>query len=347
MQIFAECLASVNRIEEFLLQGETLYQNYNSKQSKNNMEFEGSLYWSKPQVKKDLITNIDTRYNGEETFISLENVTCAYGNRTVISDVTVDLRGENLITVLGPVGSGKTSLLLAILQEIPLISGKVRKSGSLSYVPQIPWIFSGTVRNNIVFSQCFDKKRYENIIKVCELESDIAAFPEGDLTTVGEHGVVLSGGQRARVGLARALYFNSDIYLLDDPLSAVDAKVGRRLFDNCINGVLKTRMRVLVTHHQQYANYATHVIVMNNGKIFKQGIFSEVVRSRGVLNLLGSIETLTESQEKHLEEEMHHKEYKKLGVEEAEETTLKECIGMTIDDEEKLSGSVSDRKSVV
>ena len=305
---------------------------------------------NKKDIKQDSnnFTNMDLsaiiNANKENRiFIELENITCAYnGARPVICDVSLHLTGENLVTVFSPVGSRKSSLLLVMLNEIPFVSGKLHKAGSISYVPQIPWMFSGTIRENIIFSLPFDEERYQKIIAACELEIDIAAFPEGNLTIVGEHGVVLSGGQRARVGLARAMYVDSDIYLSDDPLSAVDAKVGRRLFDNCINGAMKGHMRVLVMHHYQFLQHANHVILLSNGRIIVQGNFSAVSRLKYAIRILEPIEKLTNGSKNNYHDDKPQEEREKGYCQGKEKkTSINDGVGMEIDREERTSGAVS------
>ena len=137
-------------------------------------------------------------------------------------------------------------------------------AGKFAYAPQESWIYSGTVRQNILCGLDYDPKRYKKVVKACALKTDFALFPNGDLTLVGERGISLSGGQKARVNLARALYVNADIYLMDDPLSAVDTKVGRHLFKNAINGFLRNKIRILVTHQLQYLKDVDQVLVLKS-----------------------------------------------------------------------------------
>lgn len=145
-------------------------------------------------------------------------------------------RPGQLLAVIGPVGSGKSSLLQVILQELPLIEGNLTVNGKISYASQEPWLFAGSVRQNILFGLPMDRVKYKTVIKKCALERDFRLLPYGDKTIVGDRGVSLSGGQRARINLARAVYKEADIYLLDDPLSAVDTHVGKELFEQCITG---------------------------------------------------------------------------------------------------------------
>lgn len=141
-----------------------------------------------------------------------------------------------------------------------------------------PWIFQGSVLNNIVFVDDFDEQRYKRVIEVCALEKDISLLPQGDATVVGERGSLLSGGQRARVSLARAIYKNADIYLLDDPLSAVDANVGKHIFENCIKEFLADKICVLITHQLQYLKNEKHVVLLDNGRIEAVGPFHNIER---------------------------------------------------------------------
>lgn len=151
-----------------------------------------------------------------------------------------------------------------ILGELELKTGDIQIKGNISYAAQEPWLFTGSVKQNITFGQPWDGVRYKEVVRVCALEPDFAQLPYGDRTIVGERGVSLSGGQRARVNLARAVYKKADIYLLDDPLSAVDAHVGRHLFDDCIIGFLRNKAVLLVTHQLQYLTQANNILILNN-----------------------------------------------------------------------------------
>lgn len=167
--------------------------------------------------------------------------------------------------MLGPVGSGKTSLLHSMLQELPLSSGSLKINGEISYASQEPWLFAGSVRQNILFGLPMDKDRYKTVVKKCALQRDFSLLPYGDKTIVGDRGVSLSGGQRARINLARAVYKQADIYLLDDPLSAVDTHVGKQLFDDCINGYLRNKTVILITHQLQYLKDAANIVLIDDG----------------------------------------------------------------------------------
>lgn len=196
-----------------------------------------------------------------------------------LTDISLTIKPGMLVGVIGPVGSGKTSLLHVLLRELPLLTGSVQVGGSVSYASQEPWLFAGTLRQNILFGQPMDRPRYNTVVRRCALDRDLALLPHGDKTIVGERGFSLSGGQRARVSLARAAYRRADIYLLDDPLSAVDAPVGRHLFDSCIVGYLRRATRVLVTHQLHYLKDVDQIIILKNGTIAAAGTYDTLAAS--------------------------------------------------------------------
>ncbi|XP_036361692.1 multidrug resistance-associated protein 4 isoform X2 [Octopus sinensis] len=200
-------------------------------------------------------------------------------NNMILNDISFSLNDNQLLAVVGPVGAGKSSLLMCILHELPVLSGKLTVNGTVGYVAQKPWVFSASLRQNIVFGKKYEEKRYKEILKACALEKDLSILPNGDFTLVGERGITLSGGQRARVSLARALYMDADIYILDDPLSAVDTNVGRHIFNNCINQYLKDKPRILVTHQLQFLPDADHIIILDQGKLVGEGSFDKLLES--------------------------------------------------------------------
>eukprot|EP00198_Chlamydomonas_reinhardtii_P014120 XP_001703457.1 ABC transporter, multidrug resistance associated protein [Chlamydomonas reinhardtii] len=199
----------------------------------------------------------------------------------VLRDVTLEVPRGQLVMVVGQVGSGKSSLLAALLGEMNRRGGSVRVMGSVAYTAQDPWIQNTTLRKNVLMGTDFDQDAYLATLQSCALVSDLEQLPAGDQSEIGEKGINLSGGQKHRVALARATYAAADIYLLDDPLSAVDAHVGRHLFEECICGLLEDRTRLLVTHQLQYLPAADLVVVMDAGRIQHVGTYDELV-ARGV-----------------------------------------------------------------
>uniref|UniRef100_A0A4W5NGP0 ATP-binding cassette, sub-family C (CFTR/MRP), member 4 n=1 Tax=Hucho hucho TaxID=62062 RepID=A0A4W5NGP0_9TELE len=196
-----------------------------------------------------------------------------------LQNLSLTVKSEQLVAVIGPVGSGKSSLLSAILGELPHDKGVLRVKGQLTYTSQQPWVFPGTIRSNILFGKELHPQKYEKVLRACALKRDMELLPDGDLTLIGDRGATLSGGQKARVNLARTVYKDADIYLLDDPLSAVDAEVGRNLFKQCICGILKNKPRILVTHQLQYLQAADQILVLKEGHVVARGTYSELQHS--------------------------------------------------------------------
>lgn len=203
----------------------------------------------------------------------------------ILQDIEFTSAPESLTVITGPVGSGKSSLLSAIAGEVSDTSGTITFQGCLVYVPQIAWVFSGSIRENVLFGDPYDEDKFNRTIDACALSEDIQQFPDREHTIVGERGVVLSGGQRARVSLARAVYADADLYLLDDPLSAVDFKVGRHIFENCIKGVLAHKTILLTSHQEQHMKQADQVIVLYKGRMLEKGQFAELLE-KGVLGAI-------------------------------------------------------------
>ncbi|XP_037964111.2 ATP-binding cassette sub-family C member 4 isoform X2 [Plutella xylostella] len=196
-----------------------------------------------------------------------------------LNNINIAVPKGKLCAIIGSVGSGKSSVLQLLLNELRATSGRINLCGPLSYASQEPWLFVATVRQNILFGLPYNSKKYKEVVRVCALQKDFQQFPHGDQTLVGERGASLSGGQRARINLARAVYRQADIYLLDDPLSAVDAHVGRQLFDECLSGYLRHTTRILVTHQLHYLKAADFIVVMNNGAVDVKGTYDELLLS--------------------------------------------------------------------
>ncbi|XP_023331666.1 multidrug resistance-associated protein 4 [Eurytemora carolleeae] len=277
---FGEAKVSVSRIRDFLLMEERA----TGKTSR-------SIHASDSKVSVE-ISGVSGKWKIDET----ENT---------LSEIYFKIRPGQLVAVIGPVGSGKSSLLQAILGELPILCGGIDIHGDISFSPQEPWVFSGSVEDNILFGKPYNKSRYLSVIKACALEHDLAQWSHGDKTLVGEKGVALSGGQKARVTLARAVYRNADCYLLDDPLSAVDAHVGKHLFQKCIRGFLKDSAIILVTHQLQYLKDADLIVVLKQGKIQETGTFQHLAKNG--LDFSAFL-TLEEEEKKEEEEDIFSEE---------------------------------------
>jgi ATP-binding cassette subfamily C (CFTR/MRP) protein 1 len=196
---------------------------------------------------------------------------------TVLRDIDFEIPAGKLCIIVGKVGCGKSSLLSAILGELKKDRGEVSLTGKVVYAAQQPWIKNATLKDNILFGAELDEERYQEVLEACSLLPDLDVLPAGDQTEIGEKGINLSGGQKARISLARAVYGGADVYLLDDPLSAVDVHVSKHLFDKCIKGYLKGKTVILVTHQIQYLPDADIVINLEDSHITHMGDYEAVV----------------------------------------------------------------------
>lgn len=265
----AEVNISLLRIQKFLSYAEQELEVKSVKNGVSKNASNGSLvpYHSPVEVRARLL---------------LENVNAKWleeNSESTLKGINLSISSNQVVAVIGPVGSGKSSLLNVFLRELPVESGKMDIQGKVSYSSQEPWLFSGSVRQNILFGNEYDEERYKQVVEVCALISDFELFPYGDKTLVGEKGKALSGGQKARINLARCIYKKADIYLLDDPLSAVDANVGKHLYDRCVKGFLKDKICILITHQLQYLSSADKIVIMKDGRVEMEGKYAELQTS--------------------------------------------------------------------
>ncbi|CAG8721759.1 10889_t:CDS:2, partial [Dentiscutata heterogama] len=223
-------------------------------------------------ITREQYVSIEPKTGGKNgiELISVKNGTFKWSIKSptpTLSDINFSVKKGELVAIVGKVGAGKSSLLSALLGEMEKISGDVTIRGYTAYAPQSAWIMNATLRDNITFGLPYDPKFYEEVIDACSLKADIEILPGGDLTEIGEKGINLSGGQKARISLARAVYARADIYLFDDPLSAVDAHVGKHIFDNVIGptGLLRTKARVFVTNGIHFLSRTNSLIMIREG----------------------------------------------------------------------------------
>ncbi|XP_068966386.1 ATP-binding cassette sub-family C member 4-like isoform X1 [Bombus flavifrons] len=221
--------------------------------------------------------------NQETYAVKMSHLTAkweASQSENTLEDVNLEIQKGKIYAIIGMVGAGKSSFLSAILGEIEVTGGHVKVNGSLSYAGQEAWVFGSTVRQNILFGQPYDRQLYQKVVKACSLQRDFKQFPQGDQTVVGERGSSLSGGQKARINLARSLYRQADIYLLDDPLSAVDTHVSKHLFEECIQKYLAGKTRILATHQLQYVKNVDAIILIEQGKVTVFSQFQDLLSQR-------------------------------------------------------------------
>uniref|UniRef100_A0A3B5LMU4 ATP-binding cassette, sub-family C (CFTR/MRP), member 4 n=1 Tax=Xiphophorus couchianus TaxID=32473 RepID=A0A3B5LMU4_9TELE len=212
-----------------------------------------------------------------DCMVKIQDLKCYWDKNLeapTLQNVSFTVKPEQLLAIIGPVGAGKVKSVftVSLFQE----TGVVKVKGEVTYTSQQPWILPGTVRSNILFGNEFNPKKYDRVLRACALKRDMDLLPGGDLVMVGDRGVNLSGGQKARVSLARSVYRDADIYLLDDPLSAVDAEVGQHLFEECICGLLRKKPRILVTNQLQYLKAADMIVVLKEGQMVAKGTYSEL-----------------------------------------------------------------------
>ncbi|KAI9138247.1 P-loop containing nucleoside triphosphate hydrolase protein [Paraphysoderma sedebokerense] len=198
-----------------------------------------------------------------------------------LSDIDFEIPKGKLVAIVGRVGSGKSSLLNGIVGEMKRTKGEVNICGKVGYCPQQPWIQNTTLKENVLFGLPYDEDRYKRALHYAALERDLEILPDGDLTEIGEKGINLSGGQKSRINIARAIYYNPDIILLDDVLSAVDSHVGSFLFNTTIKSALESKTRILVTHALHFVPFCDYIIHVESGKIVEQGNYQELIHANG------------------------------------------------------------------
>ncbi|CAH1782332.1 unnamed protein product [Owenia fusiformis] len=290
-------------------------------------------------------TTIDTTIDEGSTTMDMDT---GRNLSETLTDINMILPKGQLIGVCGAVGCGKSSLIASILGQMRITSGTIGVNGDIAYVPQQAWILNATVKENITFGLEMDEEKYEGVISACGLDTDLEQMPSGDQTEIGERGINLSGGQKQRVSLARAVYSDKEIYLLDDPLSAVDSHVGLHLFNHCIKEALQGKSIVFVTHQLQYLSQCNQIYVMKNGKIVEMGTHNTLLKNTSG-EYSGLMQKYHKEEKKHaeaeeVEDEEEKKERKRLktlrSMISQESVPMDEGKGKLIVSEEKKRGSV-------
>lgn len=199
-------------------------------------------------------------------------------SEAILHNISLEVQPGEFLAVVGPVGSGKSALLKAALGELHHSVGYFEVNGPVAFCGSIDsWILNATIKDNIVIGREFNEVRYQQVLEACALLPDLQALPAGDSTEIGERGINLSGGQKARVALARSVYANAEIYLLDDPLGAVDAHVRAHIFQRCFLGLLNGKTRILATHSTEFATQVSRVLTLHSGRIEHIGAPAEAV----------------------------------------------------------------------
>mmetsp|Transcript_35464 Transcript_35464/g.63920 ORF Transcript_35464/g.63920 Transcript_35464/m.63920 type:complete len:1391 (+) Transcript_35464:334-4506(+) len=354
---YAQCKVSLRRVGVFLGYGEVNQKGYT-----RNIDSDGevivenaTLYWSDPKIPmpRSALNNISPLDDSDRSSSrSSKNRSKSSDHATpenlveeeelvypkpVLSDVNIRVSPGTLGAIIGPVGSGKSSLCASILNEAVLgENSHITLNGKVAYASQTAWILNKTVRENILFSMPYDEDRYDKVIDACCLRHDLKILENGDLTEIGERGINLSGGQKQRISVARAAYSDADVFIFDDPLSALDPEVAQQVFDGCILGLLKGKTRLLVTNQLQCLAKCDSVIALGkHGKVLEQGTYDDLINDRNgeVTRLLKGI---TQSKRNLMKEEQQTED---TSSPKEEKNSLKERKKL-MTKEERVTGSV-------
>ncbi|XP_070538594.1 ATP-binding cassette sub-family C member 5-like [Ptychodera flava] len=269
----SECGVAIRRMK--IIMEMTDYEPCTRKPSseKNAIEIkDGTFAWEK---QEDIDDEEAVKAVGKKKRDDIQNY------EIVLRDINFTLPKGSLVGICGSVGSGKSSLVSAIISQMECVKGSLAIDGTFALATQQAWIQNGTLKDNIVFGMPYDEKRYQTAIEACCLKPDLAILPNGDQTEIGERGLNVSGGQKQRISLARAFYCNRSIVLLDDPLSAVDAHVGKHLFKQLIRGALRGKSIVFVTHQLQFLSQCDEILVMKDGMICERGKHADMMEKGG------------------------------------------------------------------
>ncbi|CAI0414766.1 unnamed protein product [Linum tenue] len=279
--IFIEAKVSLDRIGKFLQAPEL---QHNRIRQKSNSGFQEAV------EVPIFIQSTEISWSREAT-----------SSKATLRNINLTVKPREKVAICGEVGSGKSTLLAAVLGEVPLINGTVSVYGRIAYVSQTAWIQTATIRDNILFGSSMDPVRYWEVVERCSLVKDLELLPNGDSTEIGERGVNLSGGQKQRIQLARALYQNADVYLLDDPFSAVDAHTATSLFNEYVMGALSEKTVLLVTHQVDFLPTFNLILLMSSGEILKTGTFDQMLESCQEFNeLVNAHKNTTEGGKVHI-----------------------------------------------
>lgn len=237
------------------------------------------------EIEDDVINRYPAAKSIGDVAVKVENADFLWSRhpyKTALVNVSYTAYKGQLSCIIGKVGSGKSALIQALLGGLHRTNGIASIAGSIAYVPQTSWIMNGTIRENILFGCKFDPDFYQKTIHACALTQDLEILPDGDETQVGEKGISMSGGQKARLSLARAVYARADVYLLDDILSAVDEHVGKHIINNVLgpNGLLKGKCRILATNSMAVFKYSDYLTMMVDGRIVEGGTYRDIVSSK-------------------------------------------------------------------
>ncbi|XP_066489763.1 cystic fibrosis transmembrane conductance regulator [Tiliqua scincoides] len=280
VQTWYDSLGAINKIQDFLQKEEYKTLEYNL--TTTGLELDKvTAYWDEGTgelFSKTKQENGSRKESAANNGLFFSNFQLHF--TPVLKDINFKIEKGQLLAVAGSTGAGKTSLLMLIMGELEPLEGKIKHSGRISFCPQVSWIMPGTIKENIIFGVSYDEFRYKSVIKACQLEEDISKFPEKDDTVLGEGGITLSGGQRARISLARAVYKDADMYLLDSPFGYLDMLTEKEIFESCVCKLIINKTRILVTSKLEHLKRADKILILHEGSCYFYGTFSELQGQR-------------------------------------------------------------------
>ncbi|XP_073094645.1 cystic fibrosis transmembrane conductance regulator isoform X1 [Manis javanica] len=280
VQTWYDSLGAINKIQDFLQKQEYKTLEYNLTTTEVVME-NVTAFWEEGYgelFEKAKQNNNNRRISSSDNSLFFSNFSLL--GAPVLKDINFKIERGQLLAVAGSTGAGKTSLLMMIMGELEPSEGKIKHSGRISFCSQFSWIMPGTIKENIIFGVSYDEYRYTSVIKACQLEEDISKFAEKDNIVLGEGGVTLSGGQRARISLARAVYKDADLYLLDSPFGYLDVLTEKEIFESCVCKLMANKTRILVTSKMEHLKKADKILILHEGSSYFYGTFSELQNLR-------------------------------------------------------------------
>uniref|UniRef100_A0A8D0IAF1 Cystic fibrosis transmembrane conductance regulator n=1 Tax=Sus scrofa TaxID=9823 RepID=A0A8D0IAF1_PIG len=280
VQTWYDSLGAINKIQDFLQKQEYKTLEYNLTTTEVVME-NVTAFWEEGFGKlfeKAKQNNNSRKISNGDNSLFFSNFSLL--GTPVLKDISFKIERGQLLAVAGSTGAGKTSLLMMIMGELEPSEGKIKHSGRISFCSQFSWIMPGTIKENIIFGVSYDEYRYRSVIKACQLEEDISKFAEKDNIVLGEGGITLSGGQRARISLARAVYKDADLYLLDSPFGYLDVLTEKEIFESCVCKLMANKTRILVTSKMEHLKKADKILILHEGSSYFYGTFSELQSQR-------------------------------------------------------------------
>ncbi|XP_069484045.1 cystic fibrosis transmembrane conductance regulator [Ambystoma mexicanum] len=280
VQTWFDSLGVINKIQDFLQKEEYETLEYNLTTTEVEM-VNVTASWDEgfgEIFEKAKSECNGRRVSGDEPGVIFSNFPLQVTH--VLQEINFKIEKGQMLAVAGSTGAGKTSLLMMIMGELEPSAGKIKHSGRISFSPQVSWIMPGTIKENVIFGVSYDEYRYKSVIKACQLEEELSKFPEKDNTVLGDGGITLSGGQRARISLARAVYKDADLYLLDSPFGYLDMFTEKEIFESCVCKLMANKTRILVTSKLEHLKKADKVLLLHEGSSYFYGTFSELQNQR-------------------------------------------------------------------